>query len=279
MHKFLHIIEHTLIHSIELLPFLLISFLIIELIEHKFSNKTKKIISKSGKLGPLVGSLLGALPQCGFSIISTNLYITRIISIGTLIAVYLSTSDEMLPILLSQNVEVTTIIKILGIKVAIGMLAGFIIDFILRKREVNNFALCEEEDCHCKESIIKSSIIHALKIFGFILLINFIINIIFEYVPENIIKNIFFSNSILSPALTSLFGLIPNCASSVMITELYLSGVISLGTAIGGLLTGSGIALAVLIKQNKNKKESLSILATIYFIGVISGIVLNIIGV
>lgn len=279
MHKFLHIIEHTLIHSIELLPFLLISFLIIELIEHKFSNKTKKIISKSGKLGPLVGSLLGALPQCGFSIISTNLYITRIISIGTLIAVYLSTSDEMLPILLSQNVEVITIIKILGIKVAIGMLAGFIIDFILRKREVNNFALCEEEDCHCKESIIKSSIIHALKIFGFILLINFIINIIFEYVPENIIKNIFFSNSILSPALTSLFGLIPNCASSVMITELYLSGVISLGTAIGGLLTGSGIALAVLIKQNKNKKESLSILATIYFIGVISGIVLNIIGV
>ena len=275
----LELIKETLVDTLKMLPFLFVAFLLIEMFEHKFSNKTKKIISKSGKLGPLVGSLLGALPQCGFSIISTNLYITRIISIGTLIAVYLSTSDEMLPILLSQNVEVITIIKILGIKVAIGMLAGFIIDFILRKREVNNFALCEEEDCHCKESIIKSSIIHALKIFGFILLINFIINIIFEYVPENIIKNIFFSNSILSPALTSLFGLIPNCASSVMITELYLSGVISLGTAIGGLLTGSGIALAVLIKQNKNKKESLSILATIYFIGVISGIVLNIIGV
>lgn len=279
MHQIWHIIKHTIVHSLELLPFLLVAFLIIELIEHKFSDKTKKIIAKSGKFGPVVGSLLGAVPQCGFSVIATNLYITRIISVGTLIAIYLSTSDEMLPILLSHNVDISIILKILGIKVLIGMLAGIVIDFILRKKTKNDFKICEEEECHCEESIIKSSIIHALKIFGFILLINLILNIAFEYIPENIIKKLFFSSSILAPVLTSLFGLIPNCASSVMITELYLSNMITLGTAIGGLLTGSGIALAILIKQNNNKKESLSILATIYFIGVISGIVLNLLGV
>lgn len=279
MHQIWHIIKHTVVHSLELLPFLLVAFLIIELIEHKFSDKTKKIIAKSGKFGPVVGSLLGAVPQCGFSVIATNLYITRIISVGTLIAIYLSTSDEMLPILLSHNVDISIILKILGIKVLIGMLAGIVIDFILRKKTKNDFKICEEEECHCEESIIKSSIIHALKIFGFILLINLILNIAFEYIPEDIIKKLFFSNSILAPVLTSLFGLIPNCASSVMITELYLSNMITLGTAIGGLLTGSGIALAILIKQNNNKKESLSILATIYFIGVISGIVLNLLGV
>lgn len=280
MHEIWHIIKHTVVHSLELLPFLLVAFLIIELIEHKFSDKTKKMITKSGKFGPVVGSLLGAVPQCGLSVIATNLYITRIISVGTLIAIYLSTSDEMLPILLSQNVDIMIILKILGIKVLIGMLAGIVIDFILRKKTKNDFKICEEEDCHCEESIIKSSIIHALKIFGFILIINLILNIAFEYIPEDIIKKLFFSNSILAPVLTSLFGLIPNCASSVMITELYLSNVITLGTAIGGLLTGTGIALAILLKQNNNnKKESLSILSTIYFIGVISGIVLNLLGV
>lgn len=279
MHEIWHIIKHTVVHSLELLPFLLVAFLIIELIEHKFSDKTKKIITKSGKFGPVVCSLLGAVPQCGLSVIATNLYITRIISVGTLIAIYLSTSDEMLPILLSHNVDIMIVLKILGIKVLIGMLAGIVIDFILRKKTKNDFKICEEEECHCEESIIKSSIIHALKIFGFILIINLILNIAFEYIPEDIIKKLFFSNSILAPVLTSLFGLIPNCASSVMITELYLSNVITLGTAIGGLLTGTGIALAILLKQNNNKKESLSILSTIYFIGVISGIVLNLLGV
>ena len=127
--------------------------------------------------------------------------------------------------------------------------------------------------------MIKSTLVHTLKTFGFILIITFIINLIFEYIPESTIKNIFFTNSLFAPMLTSLFGLIPNCASSVMITELYLSKIITLGTAIGGLLTGSGVALAVLINNNKSKKESLLILTTIYIIGAISGIILNIVGV
>ena len=279
MHEFLHVLVHTIKHSLNLLPFLFIAFIIIELIEHKFSKKTQKLITKSGKFGPLVGSLLGAVPQCGFSVIATNLYVTRIVSLGTLISIYLATSDEMIPILLSHNVGIKTILTILGIKVGIGMFCGFVIDFILRKNEQADFKLCEEEHCECHESLLKSSLIHTLKTFIFILIITFILNLLFEYVPSSIIEKIFFSNSIFAPILTSLFGLIPNCAASVMITELYLSGIITLGTAIGGLLTGSGVALAVLIKSNESKKESFTILGIIYLIGVVSGIILNIIGV
>lgn len=279
MHEFLHVLEHSILETFKLLPFLFIAFLIIELIEHKFSKKTKDIISKSGRLGPLVGALLGAVPQCGFSVIATNLYVTRIVSIGTLISIYLATSDEMLPILISHNVDISVILTILGIKVFIGMVFGFLIDFILRKKTKADFHICEEDDCDCEESLVKSTIIHTLKTCLFIFIITFILNGLFEFVPEKVIKNLFFTNSIFAPLLTSLFGLIPNCASSVMITELYLSGIITLGTAIGGLLTGSGVALAVLVKSNKNKKESFAILSTIYLIGAIVGIILNIVGV
>ena len=279
MHEILHVLIHTIKHSLNILPFLFVAFFIIELIEHKFSKKTQEIITKSGKLGPLVGSLLGAVPQCGFSVIATNLYTTRIVSLGTLISIYLATSDEMLPILISRNVDIKIILLILGIKVGIGMFCGFIIDFIIRNKEKADFKLCEDDHCDCEESLLKSSIIHTLKTFIFILIITFILNLLFEYIPQSIIEKIFFSNSIFAPVLTSLFGLVPNCAASVMITELYLNGIITLGTAIGGLLTGSGVALAVLVKNNENKKETFAILATIYVIGVVSGIILNMVGV
>lgn len=279
MHEILHVLIHTIKHSLNILPFLFVAFFIIELIEHKFSKKTQEIITKSGKLGPLVGSLLGAVPQCGFSVIATNLYTTRIVSLGTLISIYLATSDEMLPILISRNVDIKIILLILGIKVGIGMFCGFIIDIVIRNKEKVDFKLCEEDHCDCEESLLKSSIIHTLKTFIFILIITFILNLLFEYIPQSIIEKIFFSNSIFAPVLTSLFGLVPNCAASVMITELYLNGIITLGTAIGGLLTGSGVALAVLVKNNENKKEAFAILATIYVIGVVSGIILNMVGV
>ena len=179
----------------------------------------------------------------------------------------------MLPILISRNVDIKIILLILGIKVGIGMFCGFIIDFIIRNKEKADFKLCEDDHCDCEESLLKSSIIHTLKTFIFILIITFILNLLFEYIPQSIIEKIFFSNSIFAPVLTSLFGLVPNCAASVMITELYLNGIITLGTAIGGLLTGSGVALAVLVKNNENKKEAFAILATIYVIGVVSGII------
>ena len=281
MHEIWHIIKHTFMHSIELLPFLLISFLIIELIEHKFSKKTKKIISKSGKFGPLIGSLLGALPQCGFSVISTNLYITRIISVGTLISIYLSTSDEMLIILLSKETPIPTILPLIAVKFFVGMISGFIIDFFLRNKRKDKvtYEICEDEHCGCEheENLFKSSLIHTLKTAIFIFIATFVITLAFEFFGEEYLSKIFLKDTLIAPFIASLIGLIPNCASSVILTELYLSGAINFASVISGLLTGSGVAILVLFKTNKNIKENLTILGLIYGIGVFVGIIITLI--
>ena len=269
------VIIETLIDGLKLLPFLFVAFLIIELIEHKVNNK--KIIAKAGKFGPIIGSLLGVVPQCGFSVSATNLYATRIISLGTLISIYLSTSDEMLPILVSEGADINIIIKIISIKVIIGMICGFLIDLIFRKKneKIEIKDLCEKEHCHCEKGILTSSIKHTISIFFFILIISFLINIGFEYLGEDTLSKIFMKNSFVSPFITSLFGLIPNCASSVAITEFYLNNTITFGSMIAGLLTGSGVALMVLFKINKNLKENLKIIGIIYLIGSVSGLVIN----
>ena len=273
------IIIDTLIDGLKLIPFLFAAFLIIELIEHKLSNKNKELISKTGKFGPLFGSILGAFPQCGFSVLTTNLYVTRIVSLGTLISVYLSTSDEMLPILLSQNVSIMLIVKILLIKVIIGMFSGFIIDFILRKKEKNtniDYEICDEENCHCKDHLLLSVIKHTLHITLFLMIMTFLINFLVEYTGILDTNNII-SNNPFTVFITSLIGLIPNCGASVMITTLYVKGVISFASLISGLLTGSGVALLVLFRSNKKLSENIFILSLVYFIGVISGLVIELV--
>lgn len=275
------IILDTLIDTLKLIPFLFITFLIIEVIEHKLNNKN--IISKSKKYGPLIGSLLGAIPQCGFSVMATNLYITRIITLGTLISIYLSTSDEMLPILISENINITTIIVIILIKVIFAIIYGIIIDLILykkqRKQEKENYSICDEEHCHCEKGIFIPALKHTLNITIFIMIITFIINIIFSFVGEDILSKILLKNSIFSPFITSLIGLIPNCASSVMLTELYINNAINVSSLISGLLTGSGAALLILFKSNKNIKENIKILFILYILGVLSGIILELFGI
>ena len=275
----LEVIQDTLLDTIKLLPFLFVAFLIIEFIEHKLSNKQENIISKSGKLGPIVGALLGAVPQCGFSVLATNLYVTRIISLGSLISIYLSTSDELIPLMISHNAPLMKILSIVSIKVVIGIISGFLIDLFIRKTTKSDFVLCEDEDCDCDHSIIKSSLIHTLKIAFFILIITFLINILFHYADLSFLESALKNNKILTPFIASLIGLIPNCASSVMISELYLNNLISLGTTLSGLLTGSGVAIMVLVRKNKNIFENLFIIGLIYIIGVIWGLLFNFIGV
>lgn len=275
----LEVIQDTLLDTIKLLPFLFVAFLIIEFIEHKLSNKQENIISKSGKLGPIVGALLGAVPQCGFSVLATNLYVTRIISLGSLISIYLSTSDELIPLMISHNAPLTKILSIVSIKVVIGIISGFLIDLFIRKTTKSDFVLCEDEDCDCDHSIIKSSLIHTLKIAFFILIITFLINILFHFVDLSFLESALKNNKILTPFIASLIGLIPNCASSIMISELYLNNLISLGTTLSGLLTGSGVAIMVLIRKNKNISENIFIIGLIYIIGVIWGLLFNFIGV
>ena len=266
----LDVILDTLIDSIKLLPFLFITYLLMEYIEHKMKHKSKETIQKSGKWGPFFGSLLGIFPQCGFSVSATNLYAGRVITLGTLIAVYLSTSDEMLPIFISEAVSPIIILKILAIKLVIGMIAGFIIDLVINvltknKIKENIEQVCEEEHCHCNENgILKSSIHHTLNIFVYIIIISFIINTIVHLIGEEAIANLLLNKPIIGPLVSALIGLIPNCAASVIITNMYLQKVISFGSMMAGLLTGAGIGLAVLFKTNNEIKENIKIVVLLY---------------
>ena len=281
----LEIIEDTLIDSIKLIPFLFITYLIMEYIEHKTKDKTKEAIKKSGKFGPLIGGVLGIVPQCGFSVSATNLYAARVITLGTLIAVYLSTSDEMLPIFISEAVPVTTILKILGVKLLIGVVAGFIIDFVIslvnkgKQEEEKIIDLCEKEHCHCERGIVKSALKHTINIFIFILLFTFILNVIIYLIGEETIAGFLRNQPVFGPVIAGIIGLIPNCASSVLLTQMYLENVISAATMISGLLVGAGVGLAVLFKTNKGIKQNLKITALLYVIGVLSGILIELIGI
>lgn len=277
------VVQDTIVDSIKLIPFLFITYLIMELIEHSAGEKTEKLIKKSGKFGPLLGALLGVVPQCGFSAVAANFYAAKIITRGTLIAIFLSTSDEMLPILISESVSMTIILQILGIKLAIGMLAGLMIDFVIRKRQKDQkkeeykiIDMCEHEHCHCEDGIFKSALKHTMSIFLFILIITLIVNIAIFLIGEETISSLILNRPVLGPIVAGIIGLIPNCAASVILTQLYLEGIISMAPMISGLLVGAGVGLAVLFRVNKNVKENITITALLYGIGVIAGIILEI---
>ena len=272
----------ALIDTLKLIPYLLVTFLILEFLEHKLNHKNEKILKKGNKFGPLIGGLFGALPQCGFSTMASNLFSNGVITTGTLIAIFLSTSDEMLPIMLSEKADVFELLCIVWFKVVLGIIVGFIIDTVYKKKKTDTHKEivehCKHDSCHCKEKgIIKSSIIHTLKISFFILLVNAVLNIIIFFIGEENLGTLLWNKNIFTYFIASLIGLIPNCASSVIITELYLEGMISIGVLLSGLLTGSGLGILFLFKENKNKKENIGILCTIYLIGVIVGFIIDLI--
>ena len=278
------ILIDAIIDTVKILPFLFITYAIMEYIEHKMSEKSKTTIKKAGKWGPLLGSAVGIIPQCGFSASATNLYSARVISLGTLIAVYLSTSDEMIPIFISEKVPILILVKILAIKFIIGIIFGFIIDTILRlnnkeKTEEKIEKICEHEHCHCeKNGILKSAIRHTINILIYIFVITLIINFIVEWVGEDNIATFVGNHAILGPAISSLIGLIPNCAASVILTNLYIQNIISGASLVAGLLTGAGVGLIILFRTNKNIKENIVIVGLLYVIGVFSGIILQLMG-
>lgn len=263
-----------LIDTLKVFPFLLISFYIIEILEHTINSN--KRLESSGKYGPVLGSLLGIIPQCGIASIATNLYVTGIITLGTLISVFLSTSDEMIPILLSEKVSIKLILIILGIKLVVGLVSGLLIDLVYPRKIKSHYEICEEEHCHCDDHKFISAFKHTINISFFILVINVLLNMVFNYGLNDYLSSLLLKDSIFSPIITSLIGLIPNCASSIVITKLYLASSISFGSMIAGLLTNSGIALVVLFKTNKNLKENINIILLTHFIGTVIGIILNI---
>ena len=276
----LDVILDSLLDLVKIIPFLFIAFLILEYIEHKMSKKNEKILVNNKKYGPLIGGILGAFPQCGFSAMATKLFSSRVITLGTLIAVYLSTSDEMLAIMISNGTSITTVLKIIGIKVIIGMILGLLIDLFYKKKTNHQESIhkeCEEDHCHCEKGIIKSSVHHTISIAIYLLITILILNFIVYFVGEDNIKEFMLNNR--AYYISSLIGLIPNCASSVIMTELYLTDMISFGSLISGLLTGAGVGLLVLFKTNKNLKENILIIILLYVIGVIMGYLIDIIGI
>ena len=213
---------------------------------------------------------------------ASNLFSGRVITIGTLIAVFLSTSDEMLPIMISEHTNIFLLLKIIGFKIIVGITTGFIVDLLYRKKHNNDSLdidhICDKDHCDCKhKGIIKSSIRHTIKIGLFVLIANLLINMIIFKVGEDNLSNILLHKNIFTYFGASLIGLIPNCASSVIITELYLSNLITIGTLLSGLLTGSGLGILLLFKTNNKIKENIAIVSIIYFVGIIIGILVDLV--
>lgn len=241
----------------------------------------QQAIQKAGRGGPLLGGLLGVFPQCGFSAAASNLYAGRIITAGTLLAVFLSTSDEMLPIMISENVSALVILKILSVKIVVGVLAGFAVDFIFRdgKKEMRIEHLCEQHHCHCENGIWKSALHHTVEIFLYIIFISFALNLLIGWAGEDVLGNMILNRPVLGEMAAALVGMIPNCASSVAITQMYLNGVLGPGALIAGLLSGSGVGLLVLFRVNDDHKENLKIMGVLYVAGVVGGLIVNCLGI
>ncbi len=298
------IVIETIVDSVKLLPFLLLTYLLMEWLEHKTEDMTRQAIERSGRFGPLLGAVLGAFPQCGFSAAGSGLYAGRVITLGTLLAIYLSTSDEMLPIMISQGAPTGLIARILLCKVSIGFLAGLAIDIWAGKRagkglKVEKAGKISEKTgkgavyrrCHgcCMRAddgthsrsghpevpIWRAALQHTLQVTFFLFLVTFCFNTALFYIGEEALSNLFLNYGILGELTAGLIGLIPNCASSVMITQLYLEGVLSFGAMLSGLLTGSGVGLLVLYRVNRSWKENVAVTALLYVIGTACGILVN----
>lgn len=271
----------ALIDTVKLVPYLFLTFLILEYIEHKISKKAQRTLIKYRSIGPAIGGIFGGFPQCGFSAMAANLYAARIITMGTLIAVFLSTSDEMLPIMLSENAPFYLIATVIGFKILVGVVVGFIIDIIFRQKAKNHntiAGLCGDAHCGCdKNGVFISSLKHTLKTLAFVLAANLIINIVIYFIGTENLSLFLNDNNPLVYFVSSLIGLIPNCAGSIILTEAYLTGLITTGTALAGLLTGSGIGILLLFRLNKSQKENFIVLLVIYFVGVLVGVLVDLV--
>lgn len=320
-----HVLEHSLSDTLYLIPFLFVTYLLMEWLEHRTSNKTQEAIRHAGAAGPIVGALLGVVPQCGFSAMAATLYAGRVITLGTLFAVFLSTSDEMLPIFIAEQVPLPTILYIMGSKVLVGILMGFIVDAIVRlarrdKQDLRIHELCEQDNCGCThgcetceenpqavyehfedcadgcthehhahnhahdhdhgwKAIFLSALKHTVQVTIFIFLITIVLNAIIEVVGEDALGDFMQLNPLLSILAACLVGLIPNCAASVVIADLYIKGVLGAGAMFGGLLVAAGVGILVLLRANRPWKQNVAIIVALYAMGVVWGFVVQICGI
>lgn len=297
----MEIFTDALIDSLKTIPLLLIIYIGIELLEYKFGDKIRKNVQKAGKTGPLIGAIAGIFPQCGFSVVATALFTQKLLTIGTLLAVYLSTSDEAIPIILSQPDKAYLILPLIGIKILTAIIIGYGVDWFFRKDErkvikhIESVEDGHDDKNHHHETILNETaccghststaskkfdvgeifwhpIIHTFNVFIFIFLVTLIINLLVFWLGETFLTDFFTRNLFWQPFLAALIGLIPNCASSVAITELFLKNIIGLGPAIAGLLASGGLGLLVLYREEKNKKIFIKVLTMLYGFSVLVGI-------
>lgn len=276
------VILHGILEVLILLPFLYLTYLLMEFIEHKASSKTRALMSKAGRLGPLAGAPLGAVPQCGFSSVASNLYAGRVITVGTLVAVFLSTSDEMVPILVAGNVEIVTVLLIMVYKIIVAMLAGFSVDLVLKiigrdKGEINIDDICDEDGCHCDNGIFLSALHHTVSVGLWCLAVVMGIGALIFFIGRDALAALVIDVPVISHLMCALIGLIPNCAASVALSELALSGIISSGEMISGLFSAAGVGIFVLFKMNKRQRENWLVLLTVVLIGTVFGAVADLI--
>ena len=309
---FLDVLLDAAKDTLYLIPFLFITYLAMEWLEHKAGDRAEEAVRRAGAAGPVVGALVGVVPQCGFSAAASTLWAGRVITLGTLFAVYLSTSDEMLPIFLAESVSPLAIAKILGAKIIIGMVMGFVVDAGLRlarrdKEKLRIHELCEREHCHCNGechaceqnpelaydfehdddhehhhehgSILRSAVKHTLQVTVFIFVITLVLNGVIAAVGEDAIGAFLSQNPVLSVLGSAVVGLIPNCAASVVIAQLYVEGSLGAGAMMAGLLVSAGVGLLVLFRANRRPGQNLAILGGLWVMGVAWGLLITALGI
>jgi len=277
------IILDTIIDFLKLLPFLFITYLVMEWIEHSTHEGGQNLIKKAGRMGPVAGAILGIVPQCGFSAAASTFFAGRVISAGTLIAIYMSTSDEMIPVMIAKSAPVSEMVKILAVKVICAIIGGFIVDILVfptKKKDiqVDIDEICTDEACGCKEgghNMLIPAIRHTMKTGIFIFLVSFVLNVTLGFTGEDAINSVFTSIPFVENMIAAVVGLIPNCAASVALTTLYIQGAISFSAMLSGLLAGAGVGLLVLFRVNNHQKENLRILGILYGLSVVLGFLVS----
>ena len=305
------VIADSVLDTLELVPFLFVTYLAMETLEHSTEGRMQGLVARAGHAGPIVGGLLGAVPQCGFSAMAATLYSGGVVTAGTLVAVILSTSDEMVPVFLAHQEPAGRLLSIMLLKVVVGIVVGLLLDAVLHAvRHVGNpqphiHDLCERAHCRCEDdeagsdaspesdadghgeaerghhhghghwAIVRSAAIHTVQVTGFILLVTFLFGLLIEVMGEDALAQLLGSHPVRATFLAALVGLIPNCGASVAITELYLDGVLAVGPMVAGLLVSGGVGLLVLFRTNRDVRQNVAVTAFIYAVGVVVGLAVS----
>lgn len=286
------ILTDTALDGLKMLPFLFGAYLLLEWIEHRSGSKFRHRLSHSGRYSVPLGAAIGLIPQCGFSVAASNLFAGRLITTGTLLAVFLATSDEAVPVMLASPNGAGKILPLLGLKLLFAVIGGYLADCLFFRRAHEK--QCETTHCHhddereeathelcahcgCQGGILKSTLHHTAETFLFLLIVLLLINTATTLLGEERLASILLAGTFWSPIVTALIGLIPNCAPSVLISELYLNGTLTIGATVAGLSAGAGLGLAMLFKINPNQKQNFRILSFLYVFSVAAGVLTDLV--